>query len=128
MSQVGIVEAARLAGKDRKTIYRDIKSGRLSATIGPSGTRQVDTAELMRVYGDLHHTGPGGKDGATPRAETTEAPDQTTELRLRLAAAEAELEQLRLRLVEKDGHISDLRGTVRLLAGPKQERPWWKIW
>lgn len=127
MSQVGIVEAARLAGKDRKTIYRDIKSGRLSATTGTGGVRQVDTAELIRVYGDLRPLRPGVIGGANPPPET---PDVTAELRVDLAAARAELEQLRVRLVEKDDHIKDLRGTVRLLAAPKQpdNEPWWKFW
>lgn len=123
MSQVSISEAARLVGRDRKTLYKDIKSGRLSATQGATGTRQVDIAELVRVYGELVTTGDSRQTVENPQQAT----DQTTELRLRLAVAEAQLEQLRQRLAEKDGHISDLRGTVRLLAGPKKE-PWWKIW
>ena len=58
--QVPIAEAARLTGRDRKSLYRDIKSGRLSATLGDSGTRQVAVSELLRVYGPFRGDGDKG--------------------------------------------------------------------
>lgn len=48
MAYVSIVEAVRLTGKSRSTISRYIKQGKLSKT--PQG---IDTAELIRVFGDL---------------------------------------------------------------------------
>lgn len=49
--KVNITKAHELTGKSRTTIYKHIKSGRLSA----SGTKQdgyeIDVAELDRVYG-----------------------------------------------------------------------------
>jgi hypothetical protein len=50
MAQVGLGEAARLTGKNRTTIFRAMKSGRLSYSMNGSGERQVDTAELERVF------------------------------------------------------------------------------
>ena len=51
--QVGLNEAARLAGKDQSTITRACQAGRLSFTKDESGSRMFDLAELERVYGPL---------------------------------------------------------------------------
>lgn len=53
MAILTLTQAARAVGVARSTIYRAIRSGRLSATNQPDGSRGVDTAELMRVYGPL---------------------------------------------------------------------------
>lgn len=55
---VGIMEAARLVGKDRATIWRYAKQGKLSVSLDASGRKRIDTAELMRVFGDLQHPQP----------------------------------------------------------------------
>ncbi len=49
--------AARAAGVARSTIQRHVKSGKLSATTRPDGGRGIDTAELLRVFGELHGSG-----------------------------------------------------------------------
>ncbi len=49
--------AARAAGVARSTIQRHIKSGKLSATTRADGARGIDTAELLRVFGELHGSG-----------------------------------------------------------------------
>lgn len=48
-----ISSAARAAGKNRATISRHIKEGRLSATRDAVGNVAIDQAELIRVYGEL---------------------------------------------------------------------------
>lgn len=48
MSIVSISEAARLTGKDRRTIQRHLATGKLSKAAGGEG---LDTTELLRVYG-----------------------------------------------------------------------------
>jgi hypothetical protein len=52
-SIVPIVEAARLAGRGRATIYRDIEKGKLSRSVMPDGKPGVEISELSRVYGAL---------------------------------------------------------------------------
>ena len=37
----------------RQTIYRNVKDGTLSATVGTNGEKVVDTAELHRAFGRL---------------------------------------------------------------------------
>lgn len=50
--QFTITEAAKLYGKQRKTLYRHIESGRISAGIRGDGKRVIDLAELIRCYGE----------------------------------------------------------------------------
>ena len=49
MTEVSVTESMRLTGKSRPTLYRHIKSGKLSKN--PNGT--IDTSELRRVYGEF---------------------------------------------------------------------------
>ena len=48
-----VSQAAILVGKNRRTLYRHIKSGRLSYEIGNDGNQLIDTSELIRVYGSV---------------------------------------------------------------------------
>ena len=43
-------EAATATGKNKATIQRAIKSGKISAPKGPSGSYQIDPSELHRVF------------------------------------------------------------------------------
>lgn len=49
---VTIQKAINLTGKSRSTISRYIKAGKLSTT-----DKGIDTAELMRVFGEFNQTG-----------------------------------------------------------------------
>ena len=53
-------EAMQLTGKSHATLYRHLKSGKLSKT--PDGG--IDTAELLRVYGEF--VSPDAKDTSKP--------------------------------------------------------------
>ena len=44
-------EAVKLTGRSRRSIYRDIATGRVSSELGRDGQRRFETSELMRVYG-----------------------------------------------------------------------------
>lgn len=50
---VSISEAARMVRRGRATLYRDIDRGRLHKAVAPTGESVLDTAELIRVYGQL---------------------------------------------------------------------------
>lgn len=54
MTLHSVPEAARLTGKSQRTLYKHIKSGTLSAQRYAGGSLKVDTAELIRVYGEIH--------------------------------------------------------------------------
>ncbi|MDK4679193.1 hypothetical protein [Kingella negevensis] len=53
MAIVSISEAARLVGKSRRTIQRDIAAGKLSKCDNGKNGKKLDTSELLRVYGSL---------------------------------------------------------------------------
>lgn len=47
-----ITEAAKLYGKQRKTLYRHIDAGRLSCSVRGDGHRVIGLSELIRCYGE----------------------------------------------------------------------------
>ena len=119
MAQVSVSEAAHLVGRDRKSLYRAIKQGRLSATQSATGERQIDIAELVRVYGDFGDKGDKGETGSAPQRETV---DETA----KIAALQAEVANLMERLVDKERHIDDMRNAMRLLEHKTEKKKWWK--
>jgi hypothetical protein len=124
MALVSITEAARLVRRGRASLYRDIEKGRLSKTVLPDGGTAIETSELIRVYGSLHH-------GSGPEQELS-ADDLKTQVHMmedrirhleRIIALEAELRrvkdevtnELRARLADKDSVIQALESKVLLL-------------
>ena len=57
MAKLSISAAARAVGKNRTTIYRHIEKGLLSTTKDVRGNHKIDTAELMRVFGEIESSG-----------------------------------------------------------------------
>ena len=116
MAQLSVAEAARLVARDRKTLYRMVKEGRLSATVNNDGQRQIETSELVRVFGVLENPDDrrdGRETDAVPQRETRPETD-------RIALLEAELRHARELLEVKDGQIQDLRQSIRLLDATRQ--------
>jgi IS30 family transposase len=60
VTQVSIEQAAKLTGKHRSTITRHIKAGKLS-----KADKGIDTAELIRVYGELKNSNESRNDAKT---------------------------------------------------------------
>ena len=132
MALVSISEAAKLSGKDKKTLYRYIKEGKLSVTNATdatgvkSGMRQVDVSELVRVFGALRSIDVKNATGATVVMSQHETVNATAET-AKIAALEAENAQLRERLIDKEKHIEDMRNTVRLLEYKPQKSLWKRL-
>ena len=55
MARLTIKEAVAIVPVSESTLRRDIKSGKLSSEKDDRGRRRIDTAELVRVYGQLTH-------------------------------------------------------------------------
>ena len=87
MSIVSISDAARLTGKNRRTLQRHIKSGQLSATQQSDGQPGIQIVELIRVYGEIR------QDSLTPEPEksTTPPPPVIDERDIEIAKLRAEL-------------------------------------
>lgn len=97
MAKISVSEAARLYGKDRKTLYRHINKGRLSAGSVEDGVRLIDMSELIRVYGEpptSNATGvtPTNGDVATP--STQALMDEISALRQEVQGLRDELKRL----------------------------------
>jgi hypothetical protein len=75
LALVSKAKAARLAGCSRTTIHRYINEGKLSESDG-----QIDTSELMRVFGEISEQTGGqssersGDQPVTPQSTTQPAP------------------------------------------------------
>lgn len=70
-------QAAAAYGVHRSTVHRAIKAGRITATRRGDGTRVVDLAELIRLWGEPAHPPgeqrPGNAGGDDVQRETLEA-------------------------------------------------------
>jgi hypothetical protein len=119
MALVSISEAARLVGKSRRTLQRDIVAGKLSKC---DNGQKLDTSELLRVYGAFLPVTNVAVGSATMSQDVAD-------MRVRLAALEAENAAL------KD-HLGSLKQAMLLLENKasteetksiKPRRRWWQI-
>jgi chromosome segregation ATPase len=136
--QVNIKEASRLAGISRTNFYKNyIHTGKISISKDERDRPQVDTSELLRVFGRLHgeitglHDEKAQDDTQKHTEEHTPAPP---DLSAQLAHLQVENDQLKERLNEtrerleeaKDrdgwqrGQIERLTDTIKLLEAPKK--------
>ena len=138
MTALRLPDAARQVGLHRSSLFRAIRSGRLSATRTEDGNFLIDASELFRVYPPKDKgpqgTQPDASDASgcvEPRAPAHEI--TINELRLRLTALEAELCAQRDLVARLDRDKADLQAerdkwsaqAERLaLTGPTR-RSWW---
>lgn len=117
MTQLSVSEAAKLVSRDRKSLYRAIKEGRLSATVDATG-KKVSTSELIRVYGELKPARDMHDSRATVATLQRETPDATAQI----ALLQAELRHARELLTEKDARIAALDRALLLLEHRQEPR------
>ena len=100
-----ISEAATITGVNRRTIYRYIKSGKVSATVTHDNKTVIDTSELLRVFGSLS------------QPETTECPtgsqENTPEYVTKILA---EMSQMRSEIERLTGRVEELKTQLALPA------------
>jgi len=105
MALIGLAEAARLSGRNRATIHRAMKSGKLAYTLAEGGERKIDISELERVFGTRATIGNGVQ------------PLQSD------ASQRREIETLREFLAESRAAVADLRRLTLLLSPPTPPAP-----
>jgi excisionase family DNA binding protein len=118
MAVITIAEAARQTGRSRQTLYRAIKAGELSTSTLPDGSRGIDTAELLRVYGTLGEASTQATVGhaGTPLSHGVHPDVQA--LHDRLARVERELDRAHDREARLMGLIEAQARTLERLALP----------
>jgi hypothetical protein len=125
MAQIGLTEAARLTGRNQTTIHRAMKTGRLSYTVDAAGARQIDTAELDRVFGILTGSGQnsfGSKEFSQGNGASLDASAHSMQSKIahepeseRVIAAQAET------IAQMDAMIRDLRARLDLEAAERRQ-------
>lgn len=139
MAKVSVSEAARLAGISRTNFYKNyVKAGKITVEQDHAGKPQVDTTEILRVFGELKKT----QDDSNPVREKTQritlekhSENSAFEIELRavremLKVREAQLEEAQERERWMQRQIEELTSTVRLIedkSKPEKEkkRRWW---
>ncbi|HDN2738338.1 TPA: helix-turn-helix domain-containing protein [Klebsiella pneumoniae] len=109
-----VTEAAKLAGVTRRTIYRYIKQGKLSAVVTGSDATQIETSELLRVFGSLSQP----EESKVSTGSQVEEPEYVTRLM-------AEMSQLRDLVQRQQLLLEDKLETDRLreqMTGLQNER------
>ena len=129
-----MLEAAKEAGTSKASIWRAIKSGRLSATRRDDGTYQIDPAELFRVYPRQL------ANGALKQTETASDTAETGPVTAVQAALEVEVRMLREMLERmEEAHSREreaIQGerdswkaqTERLLTDQRPRPTGWRTW
>jgi len=137
MAGVSISEAARLVKVSRPTLYKMIKSGKLSYTsIVKQGkdVKVIDLSELMRVFGALPGTADGVNDVVKTDSDNTPVNSLGLhDLQHKIALLEIENDSLKGAVKARDEHIDSLRQAMQLIEHKKESSSqiksiWWKFW
>lgn len=126
--------AAKAVGRDRTTLTRAIRSGKLSASRDEvTGAWLIEPAELHRLYPPADVPGAAGGDA---QARTPDERDiMIRELQVRLGAAqelarvqEHTLADVRRRLDTATAQLGEALTQVRLLTDQRPaQRSWWRL-
>jgi len=111
-----ISEAATMTGVNRRTIYRYIKSGKLSSSVTSNNKTVIDTSELLRVFGALSQ--PEIEERPTRSQENT--PEYVTKILDEMSQMRSEIERL-------TGKVDELQQQLALPA-PKEEKKGFMHW
>lgn len=110
MASLSLREAAEQAGTSKSTVWRSIKSGRLSATRTDDGGFAIDPAELFRVFPPQQASERSlGRDATTSETPSVRGETGGTDLAIRLATAQAEVAGLRALLAEVKTSRDEIR-------------------
>ncbi len=120
-------EAAELAGISRPTIYRHVRQGKVSASLDHDGNKVIETAELMRAYGEL-------RQGETQPVRQVETGSETAGLLADLIQEvkllrednrklNEKIEQIAIGLIEdKSKAVPDLSVVAGIDTGPEEKK------
>lgn len=133
MALVSISEAIKLSGVSRGTFYRKyLNEGLISTTQNPTGKKQIDTAELLRVFGKL------SADIKTVSNETeqTERTNEVEQLRKQLQETKDSEQRLRDEFLDRENwyrqQIEKQDDKIKLLEHHHLEQltmpKWWQFW
>ena len=112
MTKFNISQAAKNFDKDRSTIQRHIKQGKLSYDIDRVGHKVIDLTELIRAYGEPKHT---AADTAVPPSKAMPqhaAPHTAAVFEEKIKGLEKQVEGLEQDQEERKERESELRKEI----------------
>ena len=149
MSQVNITQAAKLAGLSRSHFQKNyVKAGKITVSRDNKDRPQIDTSELLRVFGELQHTPPHSEKAHTtthhhtPDEHTTTQTEKIELLEQQLFDAQQREREANKRAEHQEqdftkreawyqSQIDNLTNTMKLLEAPKHPqhpRLWYQFW
>lgn len=139
MANVSISKAAELAGISRTSLYRTyIKQGKITVSKDTAGKKCIDTAELLRVFGELKTNSVPVTPVAVDSTKTVSMPVASvavdnTQLQAENAFLKRQVEELQQDKAWYQSQITELTNSIKLLESPKKTesvypRLWWQFW
>lgn len=139
MANVSISKAAELAGISRTSLYRTyIKQGKITVSKNSAGKKCIDTAELLRVFGELKTNSKTVTLTAVDSTETVSTPVASVavdnaQLQAENAFLKQQIEELQQDKTWYQSQIAELASSIKLLEAPKRPeqtypRLWWQFW
>lgn len=126
-----IQEAQKLTGKSRRTLYRDMATGRLSWEPEGDNARRLETSELIRVYGSLLPVAQQATEKTAHRGTDADTRNLTLIL-AELKALREEVGELRqaMRLIEYKPDpvpVETAQNSVKkTVTSEDKPLPWWR--
>lgn len=122
MAKLSVREAAYRVGVTRQTLFKYIRQGKVSATVGHDGQKQIDVTELIRAFGELQPetVTSGDSSDKRPLSPTTANTATTTALQMELERLGAMLQFKEAELALAKERIDELK--ARELDAKHRER------
>jgi hypothetical protein len=127
MTQLSLGEAAKLSGRNKTTIFRAMKSGKLSYSVNGAGERRIAVAELERVFPPATEKATAGNppQQALLAAQIAQLEDTNADLRRRLDDSERERREGQGRLLATLERLTaQLSAPAAQPPAPPQKRGW----
>jgi hypothetical protein len=112
-TQLTVSDAALQVGVTRQTIFKAIKTGKLSATQNNRGHMQINIVELLRVYGELQSPEQVAQNKVHRAQQSPTLPAS--------AGLQLELERMKLLIERKDFELEQMRERVAELKTREQQ-------
>jgi len=124
MALVSVTEAARLTGKNRATIHRYIKQGKLSQSTDATGSKKIETSEIFRVFGAISASpATVSQCDDMQHAATTETELSVAAMQQKIALLEQLLESRDKEIRRQDDHIDSLKQAMLLIESKLPATP-----
>ena len=127
MAKLTLTQAVAVIPVSESTLRRDIKSGKVSFDTDAKGRKQIDTAELTRVYGQLNTDAPVNTPHQNPSVNGNDTykvitllEGQVADLKAHLAHANTE----KAHLLELANNLQQQNAVLRLPPPDTEKRGW----